>query len=281
MLNISTKIDGYTVALFDQLDQVINKLGLPYVVVGATARDLVLHHGYGAEIERATKDVDFAIEVADWAAFEAIKQSLVAQGFTLTKAPQRLIGPKEEIIDIVPFGSIEDPPATISWPPDGKVVMEVLGFHEAVEHAQWVRIRDKPVLDIPVVSPPGLAILKLIAWVDRSSDLRRKDALDLAYLLASYEAIPAIQDAVYDDMQIMEQYGFDQALAAAHFLGGHARSIARDTTQRRIAALARGQLTPLSVERLAEEMCSSYETQIDRRRRLLNAFFSGFGETPQ
>jgi len=41
---------------------------MPYVVVGATARDLVLHYGHGAAIRRATQDVDFAIEVPDWPA---------------------------------------------------------------------------------------------------------------------------------------------------------------------------------------------------------------------
>ena len=45
-----------------ELYQVINKhataLGITYLVVGATARDIVLVHGYGANVERGTRDID-------------------------------------------------------------------------------------------------------------------------------------------------------------------------------------------------------------------------------
>ena len=85
-LDIAGKIDPRTVATIAAVAQVITELGMPYVIVGATARDLVLHHGHGANIQRATQDVDFAIEVPEWSAFEAVKERLCAQGFQATKA---------------------------------------------------------------------------------------------------------------------------------------------------------------------------------------------------
>ena len=45
-----------------------------YMLVGATARDLLLHHVYGLPVTRATYDVDFAILVDSWEQFATVKQ---------------------------------------------------------------------------------------------------------------------------------------------------------------------------------------------------------------
>jgi len=117
--------------------------------------------------------------------------------------------------------NVEDGQASIAWPPEGKVKMNVLGFQEACDAAEWVRIQDEPELDVPVATPAGMALLKIIAWTDRASDLRKKDAMDIAYLLTTYEAIQEVIDALYDDdnTHIMERYGWDITQAAAHLLG--------------------------------------------------------------
>ena len=44
------------------------------MLVGATARDLLLHHVYGLPVTRATYDVDFAILVDSWEQFATVKQ---------------------------------------------------------------------------------------------------------------------------------------------------------------------------------------------------------------
>lgn len=112
-LNVSGKIDPGTVSIFGTVDAALKDLDLPYAIVGATARDLVLHYGHGAAIQRATHDVDFAIEVGDWAAFAALRERLCAQGFRLTEDQHRLIGPRDTVVDIVPFGGVEDAQAAI------------------------------------------------------------------------------------------------------------------------------------------------------------------------
>jgi predicted nucleotidyltransferase len=33
--------------------------------VGASARDIVLHYGYGARVQRAIADVDFGMQIGD------------------------------------------------------------------------------------------------------------------------------------------------------------------------------------------------------------------------
>jgi predicted nucleotidyltransferase len=277
-LDITGKIDAATVELLRTVSRTIEALGIPYVVVGATARDLVLHHGYGADLERATQDIDFAIEVPDWAAFNALADTLVENGFKPTRAPHRLISPADTIIDIVPFGQVEDADASIAWPPEGKDVMNVLGFQEACDNAVRVRIADEPELVVLVANPAGMALLKLIAWTDRARDKRGKDALDLAYLLASYERIPAVQEVLYDDAGIMESYGWDIVLAAAHRLGQDAAGIAGERTRAGIGRLMRGELRERSPEQLITEMCGSRAvTRYEKNERLLAAFWAGFG----
>ncbi len=51
--------------------------------------------------------------------------------------------------------------------------MKVLGFQEACDNAEWVRIQENPELDVPVATPAGMSLLKIIAWTDRAGDLRR------------------------------------------------------------------------------------------------------------
>lgn len=72
-LDLSGKIDAKSIVIYSVIDNAARELDIPYVVVGASARDLVLHYGYGATIKRATADIDFGIQVSDWETFEAFR----------------------------------------------------------------------------------------------------------------------------------------------------------------------------------------------------------------
>jgi len=275
LLNLSGKIDPQTVAIFETVGRVIAELGVPYVVVGATARDLVLHLGHGAKLRSVTKDVDLAIEVPNWGAFNSVKDRLCEEGFSATKIQHRLLSPEKMEVDIVPFGQLEDGETSIAWPPKGDVVMNVLGFQETCNNAEWVRIQESPELGIPVATPAGMMLLKLVAWMDRAREERGKDAQDIAYLLVSYEEIPAVHDALYENKQIMEMYEWDQTLGASHLLGEHASSIVGEDTSALISQLAAGER---NIERLIDEMCiRRVKSEYERNRQLLSAFLAGFG----
>lgn len=282
-LNISGKIDPATVAIFEAVGGAARALGMPYVVVGATARDLVLHYGYGVPLERMTRDVDFAIEVPDWAAFNVLKNKLEELGFRADTAQHRLFSPANVTVDIVPFGQVEDEKAVIAWPPKGETVMNVLGFQEACDHADWVRIQDAPELDVPVATPAGMALLKLIAWTDRAADLRRKDAVDIAYLLSTYEKLPRVTDALYvDRSDIMELYDWDITPSSAHLLGQHALDIAQENTRLEIARFAGDEIKGRRREVLISEMCTQRsDAQYERNEQLLTAFLAGFNLSRQ
>jgi predicted nucleotidyltransferase len=130
-------------------------LSLPYVVIGATARDLVLHHHYGAKIERATQDVDFGIQVPDWSAFEALRQALLERGYKDTRKMHRLISPADDVVDIVPFGEVQQDGSKIAWPPSGEIEMTVLGLAEALQTAVRVSLSADTGLTISVATPVG------------------------------------------------------------------------------------------------------------------------------
>lgn len=279
LLNVSGKISPFEVEIFDIIHWEVSQLGIPFLVVGASARDLVLHHAHGVEIIRATGDIDFGIQVESWGAFLALKSALLDKQFKESDQKQRLISPLGIPVDIVPFGAIEDDSATISWPPENNIDMNVLGFREACEHADIVRVRDHPALDIPVVTMAGLSILKIIAWTDRIPDIRRKDAIDLLYLLKNHERIPSVNEELYEVSGLLEQYGWDPSLAGAHLLGTNAAEIILPDTAHHISRLETGDMAPLGIERLVEEM-SSDDDQFERNLALLKAYLAGLNKDP-
>jgi len=155
-------------------------------------------------------------------------------------------------------------------------IMNVLGFKEACDNAEWLRIQDEPVLDVPVATPVGMSLLKIISWADRAIELRNKDAKDIAYLLSTYELIPEVKDALYSEELILETYDWDVMQAGACLLGRRARDIAREETVRMIDALRQEELPGLHLDLLTEEMCIHIENEFERKNLLLSAYFDGF-----
>ena len=113
----------------------------------------------------------------------------------------------------------------ISWPPGHEVIMNVLGFTDAMAAALQVKISRSPDIVIPVASPAGICLLKLVAWLDREVDKRTKDASDIKYVLSTYHKIPEIFDALYDE-GYMESQDWDEDNATAVKLRHDVGSIA-------------------------------------------------------
>ena len=99
---------------------------LPYIVVGATARDLLLFHVFGIPVTRATADVDFAVAMDSWERFSELRAALLASGhFREGKMEHRVylkaLSVKDEIpVDLIPFGGVAEADV-IHWPPDKKL----------------------------------------------------------------------------------------------------------------------------------------------------------------
>ena len=276
MLDLSSKIDEVTADLFVLIDGVANELETEYLVVGATARDLVMYHGYGAPVQRATKDLDFAIQIASWEQFKIIIRRLGEHGFTKARMPQRIMSPEGMPIDLVPFGAIANNDSNIHWPPSGEVKMDVTGFDDAINCADQVIIRQNPTTQIPVASTQGLTLLKLIAWGDRTANLRVKDALDLAYLIDYYQRVEQVAGRLYDIDGLMEQYEWDIDLGSAHLLGSDTAAIAGPDAKARIVAILENNLQVEAPNHLIEEMCARPDDEYEKRFNLMGAFANGF-----
>lgn len=275
LLDISGKIDEQSLAVYEAIDDAAKELGIPYIVVGASARDLVLHYGFNARIKRATADIDVGIQVNSWEEFNALKTTLINKGFVETRTNHTLMTPDRMRVDVVPFGETIQEEYKITWPADNAISLNVAGFSEALNHALTVRIREQPRLEIPVVSPSGLTLLKFIAWQERDRNLRKRDAGDLRYLLESYQDLPTVQDSAYDDPDMMEELDWDLMLAGAYILGRHSSNIALDGTADTILSICQdaGQC-----EQLAEDMCQDIESEFDRAMELIATFKNGFIE---
>lgn len=246
---------------------------IDYLLVGATARDVLLTHVYGLANRRATYDVDFAVAVKTWDQFAALRARLIARGTFKAggSAQQRLYyhtqdGAMAYQLDLVPFGGVAQGTNEVAWPPDMKVIMNVAGYDDVLAAAELVTFA--PGFNGKVVSLPGLAILKLVAWSDRGK-ADPKDAHDLIYLMDSYAAAGNL-DRVYDEDGIIEAGDYDPDLAGVYLLGKDIRRVASAGT---LDVLH--QIIECDVERLAHEMTRTMrhlkdaENHVDRRLRLL------------
>ncbi|MBP0594495.1 nucleotidyl transferase AbiEii/AbiGii toxin family protein [Paraburkholderia sp. LEh10] len=217
------------------------RLDTPFVVAGATARDLILWHVYGIQAGRATRDVDVAVCAVSWESYEALIGELVSnEGFQRDdRAAHRLLLGRGDAsgtipLDLVPFGDIEAPEGSIAWPPEGAWILTVLGFREAVDTAVQVEVEADVV--VPVVSLAALTLLKLIAWKDRRQQ-ENKDAADLLLILRNYLWAGNGERMWTDAADLMEAYGFDDSTASCALLGRDARNVALPATREKLLSL--------------------------------------------
>ena len=78
-------LDPTTLAILELIDRLLRKAQIPYMLVGATARDLLLYHVHGHVVTRATYDVDFAVLVDSWPQFGVVKRLFLGRLCAMTK----------------------------------------------------------------------------------------------------------------------------------------------------------------------------------------------------
>lgn len=234
-------LDPLTLSVLQDFDAVATNQGVSYFVCGAMARDILAWHVHGVPVPRATLDVDLAFSVSDWAAFHTLKSILRDKhGYLLdTDNPWKVwlpgpAGTPGYRVDLIPFGGIEAPAGEFAWPPDSEIIMNVLGFNDALGSACTVTVaRD---LEIPVVSLPMLAILKLLAWNDRRQH-SVKDARDFAFLLTTYERM-GVTARLYDmEPEILAAVDYHLDLAGARLLGKDAARAVTPVTKQVVVPL--------------------------------------------
>ncbi len=254
LLDLSGKIDRGTVGLFEAVVHVAQSVNVPFFVAGATARDIILLHGYNVDTIRATTDIDLGVQVADWDRYEQLKKGLVETGdFTRGRDPQQLLFREALRIDIIPFGAITGPDNTLSWPSDSETKMNMLGFEEAHNHALKVRLRSDPVLDVRFASLAGLAAMKIIAWNDNYSR-RKKDAQDLFLIMRTY-LDAGNQERLYSEEQdLVNVKDFDYVHAGARLLGRDIAAILNAKSVKTVLEILTRETSDQGRNRLVEDM---------------------------
>ena len=206
------------------LQAVAAPLGVEFFLMGAAARDLILRHAHGIEPTRATEDVDFAMMVRDWQAYDALRTALIASGeFSARPGPatHRLRHTSGLPLDIVPFGGIERADRTFAWPPEHSTVFECFGMAEAFAASITVRLPDA--VELRVAPIEAQVVLKLSAWQDRKHTHPGRDARDLLLFLGRYMDCGNFDRAASEHQDLFEAEDFDYAEAGVRML---ARDIA-------------------------------------------------------
>ncbi|PHV07512.1 hypothetical protein CSQ96_09975 [Janthinobacterium sp. BJB412] len=275
-------VDPLLVDILKQVDLVAREQGTAYFVGGAMARDLILQHVFDKDTGRATRDVDFGVCIDAWDKLTAFKAGLTSGGNFAEQenAVHRLIyrqAPSDfgTPIDLLPFGGVENARATIAWPPDMDVILNVAGFADA--YTSTLPIEVVPGFFVPVTSLASLAALKLIAWRDRHLKTE-KDASDFL-LIARYYADAGNLDRLYETEQaLLEAAGFELEVAGAALLGKDVAEVCFPETTRQITAML---ATPALRQRLVDQMLRhtllSADADSGRAAQCLDAFQKGFG----
>lgn len=281
LLDLSGKIDIFTVELFETISNVAVSINVPFFVVGATARDMILTHGYDIQTIRATNDIDFGVQVSDWDQYRKLTEGLISTGkFKPTREAQRLLYEEILRIDVIPFGIISQPGNILSWPPDHEIKMSTLGFQESYNNSITVRIRAKPILDIQFASLAGLALMKIISWSDRYPE-RDRDAKDLALLMRTYLDAGNVEHLDNEEADLVEKEDFDYVRASARLLGRDIAVILQPETAETVLEILIRETGEKDRYRLVEDMMDRsavLDDNFDENLQLLEELRSGILE---
>lgn len=194
------------------------KNNLDFLIIGATARDLISTKANLKLSPRKTADVDLGVLVSSWEEIDLLRESFKSNpDIKLSKDVNNKIRHhyKGVPFDIVPFGGIEKD-GKIHWPPFYDSIMTVTGYKEALKTAINYNFGDKVV---KVITPEMLVALKFIAWNDKPT--RTKDAQDINFIMSNYESIDKeVYDCLLDDYDDMLVYfDNDSTIASVGLMG--------------------------------------------------------------
>lgn len=279
--DISGKIDKYRLGIITSIKEAGDSLGIPFFIIGATARDIILEYIYGKKIYRATNDIDFGIRINNWKTFDALTSALLKnKKFSLDpKIEHRLNYEKAYPVDIVPFGKIAGAGGTFKWP-KGKNEFTVLGFEEAFNNSDIVKIQSNPELLVNFATAESLVLLKIVSWEERYPE-RSRDAMDIALIIESYiEA--GNTERLYNDESDLVENNFDFALTGARLLGRDISSIFEKETLKYVVKILENETGVQNNYRLVEDMMKGKvlkeDKDFDYYLNLIQALKSGITE---
>ena len=280
-LDLSNKLPVEQVNIIRHVVRAAESHQLRLFIVGAQARDLLLQYVYDLPVHRATNDIDFGIIVESWDEFTKLRDNLIVdKKFQPHRTMnQRLIHESDLLIDLVPFGNLEQVRGQISWPPDFSIVMSTAGFAEAYDNSVEIRIADD--LIVKVASLAGLALMKIVAWDERRFE---RDVEDLALVMRHY-LDAGNQNRIYTEEGdcfdlLNEEFDYDKA--SARILGRDIGRLVTDISRSILERVLSQELDQGSLETLVTVMIrksASYYGNYDMALSMLTELRTGMSES--
>lgn len=246
---------------------------VPWLLVGATARVLLLEKVYGWPTGVATEDADFAVQVDSWKHYDALCKRLADQeAFRPLQQPAKRFASQYDLLfDLLPYGGVETGIKQVFWPPNDDDLMTVRGFERARKDAIIVTLNTD--LHIPVISPRGLCALKLFAWEERRRQHPGRDAKDLAYLFQNIERLYPAKRLHADYTDALEATDYDLELAGLYQLGVSVRELLEKDDYEFLSAFLNHEIEQEDDSELVRDLLRYYSsTDIDRVIDILKSF---------
>ncbi|MFZ1730560.1 MAG: nucleotidyl transferase AbiEii/AbiGii toxin family protein [Bacteroidota bacterium] len=178
--------------------------------------------------------------------------------------------------NLIPFGAIEEPEGKISWPPNFDHVMSTVGFQDALNSAQVCRVRNDPPKEIRVVSIPGIAVLKLIAWADGYPS-RSKDAIDFRFILENYST-GQFDRLFSDEESLIDLVTSEHEMAVARLLGRDAGRTMNPATRKVVLGILEAEQNTEGQLRLVGDMLVGSDQGADFVLALIKHFRQGISD---
>lgn len=248
------------------VNAVAMELDIKVVLVGALMMEFTAEIRPDYPQPKRTNDADFAAFVKDWEAFDRLRAALEAKGYV--RAPRvehRLINAEAAVLlDLIPVGGGVTNDGKIIWP-ESKFEMTVIGFEEVCTAVATEVRAGLP--KVPVITVPGFALLKIIAFQDRFEEGNIKyqnDVEHLAYWFEHYASIGEQDDRRFDFIERTGWRDLDINAAGAALLGAEVRKLC--STQARERA-----------EKFFAEVIDSHSAFVETLLRLKRSTYSTEG----
>jgi len=263
----------YFKEVFQIIDKVLREHNIPYYLIGASAMALEKLK-LGSKLERATKDIDFAIMISSEDEYEEILNSLESHNFVRTNDPWRIFHKEFDIlIDLLPFGKIEENDS-VNFK-NNNAELHVLGFAEVLDHAITVEIEEH-IANIP--SLHGMLILKLVSWSDRPEQ-RYNDPYDIFKIIKSY-FLMNYNEIVEYHYDLLDENEFDELKISSRILGRNAAPILSkyDKLKERILRVLNENIQDPINSKIAEKWAIEHDETIEYAISLLKELKTGIME---
>lgn len=269
--------------MFTDLEEIINglighfdKFNIDFFIVGAKARDILAKNAGLKESPRKTSDVDFAVLVDSWDTLEKLRQSFVSDGNIKessdknNKVRYKFNGTP---FDIVPFGKNIEKDGQISFPPFYETLLTVIGYSEAMNTAQIIKIGKR---EIKVTTAEMLVGLKLVSWNENNT--RDRDAKDINYILSNYTELDAdVELDIYDNFpELVDEFDAEMAFASIGLMGIRLSKFADIAHKTLMIAILKDDEKRDKLSRVMNDLSGhSLDEKIEFSLKQLNALLNG------